>query len=63
MKTTTHTLEEIHVHPGIRKKNPKLKTGNQPPKKKIVMSEDIIKIFEYSAKKNSTNVVAAYSTL
>jgi len=57
------TLKDIHNHPGIKKKISKLNKGNQPPKKNIVIKDDIIKIFEYSAKKNNTKVVAAYSTL
>jgi len=40
-----------------------LNIGSQPPKKKITINTHIIKIFEYSAKKNRTKVVAAYSTL
>jgi len=46
-------------HPPIETK----KGNNQPPKKNTVLKTDIIKILEYSAKKNKTNVVAAYSTL
>lgn len=35
----------------------------QPPKKKIVETELIIKIFPYSAKKNIANNIDEYSTL
>jgi hypothetical protein len=54
-----HTFKIIFIHPGKKKNN----KPNQPPKKKITIKIDIINILEYSAKKNKTKVVAAYSTL
>lgn len=41
----------------------KFKGANQPPKKSIVFSPDIINILLYSPKKNIANVIEEYSTL
>ncbi len=48
---------------GIYVKGAKSKKGNQPPKKRIVVTEDIKIILLYSAKKNKANPIAEYSTL
>jgi len=58
-KTTIQTLNDIKNQPGIKKK----KNGNHPFKKNIVIKQHIIKMLEYSDRKNKTKVVAAYSTL
>ena len=48
---------------GIKVKGTKSKNGNHPPKKRIVVTDDIKIILLYSAKKNKANPIAEYSTL
>jgi len=48
---------------GTQVKGIKLKKGFHPPKKRIVVIEEIKIILLYSAKKNKANPIAEYSTL
>lgn len=56
------SFNENQTIPGIIVKNQKLKRGNQPPKKKVVIKEHIKIIFVFSPKKNWAKVIAEYST-
>jgi hypothetical protein len=60
VNTTNTIFNANHIQDG-NKFNPKI--GNHPPKNIIEIKVDIRRIFAYSAKKNSTNPTAEYSTL
>lgn len=52
-----------HIQFETQEKHEKCTIGNQPPKNKIIINDDINKILAYSAKKKNTKPTEAYSTL